>query len=146
MKQLIGEFSHKIDDKKRLSLPKKLQHNLGEVLILTRGLDNCIFAYTEESWREISEKIAAMPLGQKAARNFSRFLLGSAIEVSLDKSGRVLIPDNLKDFAEISEEVVIVGAGNRLEIWSADKWNEITAEVEEKAEELAETLGEIGMI
>jgi MraZ protein len=143
---LIGEYRHTLDPKKRLSLPSKLRAQLGTTVILTRGLDNCIFVYPEGSWRDITEKMSHLSLGQANARAFSRFLLSSAEEVAIDNSGRILIPDRLKEFAKLSEKVVIAGVDNRLELWDETAWNTYQDRIEKEADDLAQNLGEIGMI
>lgn len=143
---LIGEYIHTIDVKKRLSLPSKFRKELGRLVILTRGLDNCIFVYSEQEWKNISQKINELSIGQSSARSFSRFLFSGAVEVEIDSSGRILIPEHLKTFAHLSESVVIAGVHNRLELWSEQEWKTYTAHMETEADSLAEKLGEIGMI
>jgi len=143
---LIGEYTHSIDAKKRLSLPSKWRKELGKKLVVTRGLDNCLFIYPEIGWRKITEKISELPLGQADTRGFNRFFLSGAVEVEVDGVGRILVPDFLKDFARLSEKVVLAGIHNRVEIWDEKKWSEYKRKIEGQADALAEKLGEIGVL
>ncbi len=142
---LIGEFRHIIDNKKRISMPASFRREVGKKLVITKGLDNCLFAYTLEGWKKTSIELNKLPMTQSAARSFSRFILGSAFEVGIDTMGRVLIPDHLKVFADLKNRVVIVGLNNRIEIWDERKWKENIDRVEKQADVLAERLNEIGM-
>jgi MraZ protein len=143
---LIGEYTHTLDPKKRLSLPAKWRTELGTRLVLTRGLDACLFVYTEAEWKVISEKVAALPLGQADTRGFNRFFLSGAVEVEVDKNGRILVPDFLKDFAKLESKVVLAGIHSRVEIWDETQWNAYKENIERKADELAEKLGDIGIL
>jgi MraZ protein len=143
---LIGEYSHTLDPKKRVSLPAKFRKELGKNIILTRGLDNCIFIYPTREWKAISEKLSDLSLGQASSRSFNRFLLSGATEVEIDSAGRILVPDHLKEFAKLDTAVVIAGVHNRLEIWDEKRWRDYTRVIERDADKLAEGLGEIGMI
>jgi MraZ protein len=143
---LIGEYIHTIDSKKRISLPSKIRKNLGRTVVLTRGLDNCVFVYALDEWEKITKKMADLSMGQVAARNYSRFLFSRAEEIDIDSSGRILIPDHLKEFAHLDSSVVIAGVHNRLELWDENRWKEYTLEIERDAGSLAERLGEVGMI
>lgn len=143
---LIGEFTHTLDDKKRLSLPSKFRKEIGKKVIITRGLDHCLFVYSKSEWKKFSEKLGELSMGQADTRAFNRFLLGGAIEVDVDASGRIRIPDFLKEFAGLDQKVVLAGLHNRIELWHEEKWHTYTQQVEEKADALAEKLGDIGMI
>ena len=143
---LIGEFTHTLDDKKRVSLPSKFRKEIGKKVIITRGLDHCLFVYSRAEWKKFSEKLGELSMGQADTRAFNRFLLGGAIEVDVDASGRIRIPDFLKDFAGLDQKVVLAGLHNRIEIWQEEKWHTYTHSVEQKADALAEKLGDIGMI
>ena len=142
---LIGEFRHIIDDKKRISLPASFRREVGKKLVITKGLDSCLFAYTIEGWKKVASELEKLPMTQSAARSFNRFILGSAFEVDLDTMGRVLIPDHLKDFADLKSRVVVVGLNERIEIWDEKKWKENIDKVEKQADVLAERLSEVGM-
>jgi len=143
---LIGEHLHTLDDKKRLSLPSKFRKELGKKVVITHGLDHCLFVYSEKEWQKFSEKLETLSMGQKDSRGFTRFILGSAVESEIDGVGRVLIPDFLKDFAQLSTRVIVIGIGNRVELWSEKEWKAYKRGVEMNADTLAEKLGNIGMI
>lgn len=143
---LIGEYNHTLDPKKRLSLPSKWRKELGSKLVITRGLDNCLFVYPLKAWQTITEKVGALPLGQADTRSFNRFFLSGAVEVEVDKIGRILIPDFLKDFAGLETKVILAGIHDRVEIWDEKKWNDYKKKIEGQADELAEKLGSIGVL
>ncbi len=121
---LSGEYRHNLDEKKRLIIPSKIRQELGDRLVITRGLDGCLFGYNERDWEGIMEKLNTLPFTKRDARNFTRFLTSGATLLEFDKQGRVIIPKFLFDYANISKEVVIIGVINRIEIWSKDKWDE----------------------
>ncbi|MFA5249742.1 MAG: division/cell wall cluster transcriptional repressor MraZ [Candidatus Paceibacterota bacterium] len=141
----IGEYSYTIDAKKRLTLPPKFRKILGEKAIITRGLDNCLFLYTQKDWEELAEKLSKLPLTQADARGFSRIMLAGAMDVDIDSLGRVLVPDYLKDYAKLGKKVVIVGLYNRVEIWDEEKWDEYTQKTQSQAGDMAERLKELGI-
>ncbi len=143
---LIGEYKHTLDPKKRLSLPSKWRKELGKKLVVTRGLDNCLFVYPQNEWQKITEKIGRLPLGQADTRSFNRFFLSGAVEVEVDSVGRILVPDFLKEFAALKNSVVLAGIHDRIEIWSEKKWTEYKKRIELEADRLAEKLGEIGIL
>ncbi len=143
---LIGEYKHTLDPKKRLSLPSKWRKELGKKLVITRGLDNCLFVYPLKEWQRISEKISQLPLGQADTRGFNRFFLSGAVEAEVDSVGRILVPDFLKEFAKLDSKVVLAGIHDRVEIWDEKKWDEYTRRIESEADALAEKLGEIGVL
>ena len=119
--RLIGSYQHNIDSKGRVIIPAKYREALGETFYITCGTDGCLFVLPEDQWIAIEEKINSMPITQAAA--FQRKFYASACEGFPDKQGRVLIPQNLRDFAKLTKDVTITGAGNRLEIWDTEKWN-----------------------
>ncbi len=143
---LIGEYKHTLDPKKRLSVPSKWRKDLGKTLIVTRGLDNCLFVYPQAEWKKITEKIGQLPLGQADTRSFNRFFLSGAVEIEVDSVGRILVPDFLKEFAGLDTKVVLAGIYNRVEIWGENKWEEYKRKIESQADQLAEKLGEIGVL
>ena len=142
----LGEFTHKIDDKKRLTLPKAFLKSLGKEVVITRGLDKSLFLYPKKEWEKVVEKIKELSFTQKDARAFARFMLSGAMLVSVDKSGRVLIPEHLMDFARLRSKVVLAGVSDRVEIWDEKQWRRYTKQVEEDADLLAEKLGEVGVL
>jgi MraZ protein len=143
---VIGEYNHTLDDKKRLSLPSKFRKEFGKKVVLTHGLDHCLFVYSTDEWKQFVEKLSTLSMGQGDSRSFTRFILGSAVETEIDKAGRILIPEFLKDFAKLKSKVVVVGVGNRAELWDERAWQTYKSGVEKKADTLADKLGEIGMI
>lgn len=143
---LIGEYKHTLDTKKRLSMPSKWRKELGKKLVVTRGLDNCLFVYPQKEWQSITQKIGQLPLGQADTRSFNRFFLSGAVEVEVDSVGRILVPDFLKDFAGLKTKVVLAGIYDRVEIWAENKWEAYKSRIEGQADQLAEKLGEIGVL
>lgn len=141
---LIGEYIHTIDPKKRLALPAKFRKELGRIAVITRGLDKCLFVYPIKEWEKFAASISNLPMGQSANRSFGRLFLSGAMDVETDKLGRILIPDSLKNYAELKTQAAIVGAYKRLEIWNVERWKAYIAETEKQADVLAEKLGEIG--
>jgi MraZ protein len=143
---LIGEYTHTIDEKKRISLPIKFRKIVGKTIIITHGLDNCLFLYPLKEWEKISQKLGEMGFGQADTRGFNRFMLAGASEVEVDSVGRILIPEHLKQFAGILEKVVFAGVYNRVEIWNDQKWIDYKTKVAKEAEGMAEKLGQIGAL
>lgn len=143
---LIGEYTHTIDPKKRLSLPSKFRKELGKRVIMTRGLDNCLFIYPINEWKKISEKLAGLPMGKSDTRGFNRFILAGAVEATIDSLGRILVPDFLRDFASLKDRVVLAGVQTRIEIWDERKWSDYKKKIERQADSMAEKLGEIGIV
>jgi len=143
---LIGEYKHTLDPKKRLSMPSKWRKELGKKLVVTRGLDNCLFVYPLKEWQKITEKIGQLPLGQADTRSFNRFFLSGAVEVEVDSVGRILVPDFLKDFGGLDTKVVLAGIHDRVEIWDEKRWETYKHGIEKQADALAEKLGEIGVL
>lgn len=139
-----GEHLHSIDRKGRLILPAKFREvakaNFIEKFFLTRGLDKCLFMFSEEEWRSQETKFRAIPFTKQQARTFNRLYFSGAVEVISDRQGRILLPQYLKDFGEIKREVFIVGVSNRIEIWAKDKWQEFYRTSRSSFEELAEKL------
>ncbi len=142
---LIGQYEHTIDSKKRLALPVKFRGELGDKLIITRGIENCLVVYTEKEWRVISEKLSNLPISQTEARSFARIMLAGAMEVSPDKLGRILLPDYLKNYAGFNKNVVICGLSNRLEIWDKKKWDIYKNKAEKEVSSLVSKLGNLGI-
>jgi MraZ protein len=143
---LIGEYTHALDIKKRLSLPIKFRKELGKQIVITRGLDKCLFLYSNEEWIKASQKFASLSLGASDRRSLSRFVLAGAVEVSIDNLGRILIPDFLKEFANLGLKVVLAGVKDRVELWNDKVWEVYKREMEKDADTLAEKLGNIGVI
>lgn len=142
---LIGEYHYNLDSKGRIAVPAKLRNLLSEEVIITRGLDNCLFVFPKKDWEEISLKIKNLPLSQANSRAFARLMLAGAMSVEMDKQGRIIIPDYLRKFAELKKKVVIAGVYNRLEIWDEQKWEEYKRKTEKESGEIAEKLSDLGI-
>ena len=140
---LIGEYEHTIDAKGRLSMPSKLRRDMGEAFIVTKGLDGCLFAFSQDEWKNFETKLKALPLSDKNARNFVRFFLAGATECEIDKQGRFLIPSNLREAGKLEKEAVIIGVGTRLEIWNKEIWTSKDEEI--SADEIAENMTMLGI-
>jgi MraZ protein len=141
----IGEYQHNMDVKGRVAVPAKFRNKLSGGAIVTRGLDKCLFLFSAEEWEKLAEKIISLPLTQADSRAFSRLMLAGAADCEIDAQGRILIPDYLRKYAGLEKEVVVAGLYNRAEIWDMARWNGYKAETEEKSEEIAERMGELGL-
>lgn len=137
----IGEYTYSIDEKKRLAIPSKFRAELGKKAVLTRGLDNCLVIYPLKEWQKLAQKLESLPSGKIDARGFIRIMLSGAVDIALDKLGRVLIPDHLKKYAFLKKNVVIIGLSNRIEIWDERRWEEYKEKREKTVGEMAEQLG-----
>jgi MraZ protein len=136
----MGEFQHGVDAKGRLIVPAKLREGLGERFIATKGLENCLFVFPPSEWEAFGEKLKAMPLASGAARAFTRLFFSGATECELDPQGRILLPANLREYAAIDKDVVIVGVSSRVEIWARTKWEEYCQKAEDSFSDTAEKL------
>ena len=136
----IGEYSHTIDEKSRLAIPIKFRADLASGAVVTKGLDGCLFLYTLNEWGKWVEKINAMPVSQQSARAFSRMMLGGAMDVEIDKQGRIILPKYLIDYAQIKHQVIITGLYNRLEIWDKQVWEAYKERTEKESAAMAEQL------
>jgi MraZ protein len=143
---LIGEYTHSIDDKNRVSLPAKFRSEMGKKLVITPGLDNCLFVFTLKEWSTIESKLNTSSLLQSDNRSFNRFMFGGAVEAEVDSIGRILVPDFLRDRASLKNKVVIIGVSNRVELWNEKAWGEYKKVVEKQADTLAEKLGQVGVL
>src|ERR1700693_5856378 len=141
---LTGEFRHTLDDRSRVAVPVRFRARLAQGATLARWLDRCLGLFPHDEWEELAAKLRALPLTIPSAREFARFMSSGAVDVELDKQGRVLVPSYLREYAGLSEgEVVVVGALNRLEIWSAAAWVPSRARIEDEPEALAEHLADL---
>jgi len=123
----MGEFQHSLDDKARITIPAKFREGLGASFVMTRGLDQCLFVYPREDWGVLEEKLRSMPLARGDARQFIRLFFSGAAECDLDKQGRVVVPANLREYGGISQECVVIGVGNRMEIWDVERWQQYSS-------------------
>ena len=145
IRMLIGEYKHTIDTKKRLSIPAKFRRDLGDKAVITKGLEKCLVIYTMPEWEKMAEKLNSLPTSQSDARNFARMMLAGATDVELDKLGRVLVPDYLKDYASLKKNVTVLGLSSKIEIWDSDKWEEHKQKTETAAGDIAERLKDLGI-
>ncbi len=139
---LLGEYNHNLDAKGRVSVPSKFRDDLGSVFIITKGLDNCLYAYSKDEWKIFEEKLKNLP---SSARNFVRFFFAGATEVEVDKLGRINIPQNLREYASLSKEVCIIGVSTRVEIWDKQKWEDYTNPDNMDVEQIASQMSELGI-
>lgn len=142
---LIGEYKHNIDTKKRLAVPAKFRKEMGDKVVVTKGLDQCLFIYTISEWEKVAEKLSELPTGSADTRNFVRALLSGAVDVEIDALGRILIPDYLKQFAGLKDKVVIAGVYRRLEVWDQVVWEMHKDKMDKQMDSMAEKLGELGV-
>ena len=143
MHMFMGEYNHTNDVKGRLIIPSKFRENMGDAFVANKGMDGCLFVYDNEEWKRFEEKLRSLPITNKEARQFVRFFLAGATEAEVDKQGRILIPNVLREFAEMTKVVVLVGVGSRIEIWSRERFEE-TASFEDM-DEIAEHMAELGL-
>ena len=142
---LIGEFEHSLDEKGRLIMPSKLREDMGDKFVITKGLDGCLFGFSQTEWASFEAKLKTLPLTQKNARNFVRFFLSGAMECEVNKQGRFLIAGNLREAANLEKEVVIIGVGTRIELWNKEKWQKYNEEENASADEIAENMDMLGI-
>lgn len=142
---LIGEYEHSLDVKGRLIMPAKLREDVGEKFIITKGLDGCLFGFSINEWANFEEKLKSLPLTNKNARDFVRFFLSGAVECEIDKQGRFLVASNLREYASMEKEVVIIGVGTRIEFWSKDKWKKYNSSDNISADDFAQNMTMLGI-
>lgn len=142
----IGEYRHSIDEKGRLAIPIKYRDQLVHGAVVTRGLDQCLFIYPNSAWEELAKRLAQLPLSKANTRSFARFLLAGAMDVELDKQGRIVVPDYLRSFAGIKKSVVVAGLYDRFEVWDEEQWNQYRGAAERGSAEVSEALAsELGV-
>lgn len=141
----MGEYQHNIDDKGRLIVPAKFRDDLGASFVMTRGLDNCLFVYPQSEWETLEAKLKSLPFTRADARAFVRFFFSGATECELDKQGRILIPANLREYAKISRDCVVIGVSNRVEIWSKEAWEGYSDSAADSFASLAESLVDLNL-
>ncbi len=141
----IGEYNHSVDTKGRMNVPAKFREDLGERFYITKGLDNCLFMFPETEWRVFEEKLKALPLTNRNARAFVRLFFAGATECTLDKQGRVNIPQPLRDHGQIEKDVIVIGVGTRVELWSNTNWTEYNDPDNISYDDIAEQMAELGI-
>lgn len=142
---LMGEFSHSLDIKGRLTLPSELRAELSESFYITKGLDNCLFVYGETEWENLSNKLKTLPLSKSEVRAFVRFLFSGARKVECDKQGRFLIPQNLRDYAGLKKDIVLTGVMTRAEIWDKERYDAYNDEINPRVTEIVNELVDLGI-
>lgn len=141
----LGEHLHTIDDKNRLAVPARFRQDLAEGLYLTKGVDRCLYVLTPDGWNRLADRIAALPSLQTSVRQLQRHFFAGAVHLVPDKLGRVVIPQNLREYAQLDGEVVIAGVHSRIEVWSRAVWDEEQARVDEQTASLAEQMTSLGI-
>ncbi|MBI5530409.1 MAG: division/cell wall cluster transcriptional repressor MraZ [Candidatus Doudnabacteria bacterium] len=136
----IGEYQHNIDEKGRIAIPVKFRERLKKGAVITKGLDDCLFLYTDEEWQKLADKLAVLPISKSNTRAFARLMLAGAMDVSIDKQGRIIIPEYLRTYAGLTKNLVVAGLFNRLEIWDETKWEEYKKGTEKSSGDIAEAL------
>lgn len=139
----MSEYNHTVDAKGRLIIPSKFRETLGEEFVVTKGMDGCLFVYANKDWTDFEQKLTSLPLINKEARQFARFFLAGAAQVELDKQGRILVPANLRTFAGLDKDIVLVGVGSRIEIWSKENWEDVNAD--SNMDDITSTMESLGL-
>ncbi len=142
---LLGEYTHNLDIKGRVSIPSKFRDDLGSSFIVTKGLDNCLFIYSKQEWATFEDKLKTLPLTNPNARNFIRFFFSGATECEIDKQGRINIPQNLREYASLKKEVYVIGVSTRVEIWDKEKWDNYTSPDNMDLDEIASQMSNLGI-
>jgi MraZ protein len=141
----IGEYNHNLDNKGRLAVPVKFRDDLKKGAVVTKGLDGCLFLYTMSEWKILADKLSKLPISQSNTRAFARLMLAGAMDVQIDKQGRVVLPDYLRRYAVLKKKIIINGLYNRLEIWDENNWEKYKKITEKESGDIAEKLGELGV-
>ena len=139
----MSEYNHTVDTKGRLIVPSKFREQLGDEFVVTKGMNGCLFVYANDDWSAFEQKLTSLPLINKEARKFARFFLAGAAQVEVDKQGRILLPANLRQFAGLEKDVVLVGVGSRIEIWSRENWENMDADSD--MDDIAATMESLGL-
>ncbi len=141
----LGEFRHNLDSKNRLAIPSKFRTELNSGAVITRGLDKCLFIFSQKEWEALASKLINLPLSQADSRAFVRLMLSGAGNVEFDSQGRILVPEALRHYAGLSKKTVITGLYNRIEVWNQSDWEKYKSKTESASEEIAEKLGQLGI-
>ncbi|MFO0705008.1 MAG: division/cell wall cluster transcriptional repressor MraZ [Candidatus Andersenbacteria bacterium] len=141
----IGEYQHNIDDKGRLAVPVKFRARLSKGAVVTRGLDGSLFLYPLEEWKSLADRLSKLSIAKSNTRAFARLMLAGAMDVQLDRQGRVVLPEYLRHYAKIAKQVILAGLYNRIELWDKAAWQRYTAATEKKSGDIAEQLTDLGV-
>lgn len=142
---LLGEYRHNVDAKGRVSVPSKFRGDLGQSFVVTKGLDNCLYLYSKGEWKKFEDKLKNLPITSQEARSFVRFFFAGASECEVDKQGRINIPQNLREYARIQKDVVIVGVSTRAEIWNSENWDKYTTSDSLDVSKIASQMSNLGI-
>lgn len=142
---LLGEYRHNVDAKGRVSVPSKFRGDLGQSFVVTKGLDNCLYLYSKDEWKKFEDKLKNLPITSQEARSFVRFFFAGASECEVDKQGRINIPQNLREYARIQKDVVIVGVSTRAEIWNSENWDKYTSSDSLDVSKIASQMSSLGI-
>jgi MraZ protein len=141
----IGEYSHSIDEKGRLSIPAKFRRDLAEGVVVTRGLDHCLFLYPRREWEVMAQKLAQLPVNKRKSRAFARLMLAGAWDAEVDSQGRIILPEYLRSYASLQKQAIIAGLYNRIEVWDERSWQEYKEKTEAESDDIAEAMTELGV-
>lgn len=141
----IGEYAHNLDEKGRIAIPAKFRRALAKGAVVTRGIDNCLFLYTRTEWEKLAHKLAELPISQAKTRAFARLMLAGAMDVDIDKQGRIIVPEYLRVYAGMKKKMIIAGLFNRLELWDEQKWNSYKQTTEKDSVQIAEAMHDLGV-
>ena len=141
----LGEYEHNVDDKGRLAIPSRFREDLAEGVVVTRGFDRCLMCFPKPTFEKLAQQVSSLSLGQEEARQMRRLLFSGAADLALDKQGRILIPQNLRDYASLADRVIVAGLNTHFEIWTADRWNEVISSLDTSASAIAEQLAALGI-
>jgi len=141
----IGEYNHNLDEKGRLAVPIKFRNDLKKGAVVTKGLDGCLFLYPLSEWKVLADKLSKLPISQANTRAFARLMLAGAMDVQVDKQGRIIIPDYLRKYAGMKKKIIVSGLYNHLEIWDENNWEKYKRKTEKESGDIAEKLGELGV-
>ena len=141
----IGEYNHTVDEKGRLAIPGKFRVDFKTGAVVTKGLDNCLFIFTKKSWTELADKLSKLPISQSKSRAFARLMRAGAMDLDLDKQGRIVLPEYLRKYCQLGKKAIVVGVFNRLEIWNENLWNTYRNSIEKESTNIANELGDLGI-
>jgi len=141
----IGEYKYSIDAKGRVAIPAKFRANLVSGCVVTRGIDNCLFIYPRQEWEKMASKLSMLPISKSNSRAFARLMLAGAMDIEIDKQGRIVLPKYLRQYAGLSGKAVIAGLYNRMEVWDLEKWEKYKKHAEGSSADIAEQLSELGV-
>ena len=141
----LGEYEHNLDDKGRLAIPSRFREDLGEGVVVTRGFDRCLMAFPRAAWEQLARRVSELSLGQNEARTLRRLLFSGASDLALDRQGRILIPQNLREYAGLGDQVIVAGLNTHFEIWALDSWSQVLESLDSSAGAIAEQLAALGI-